>query len=425
MTSIQHPENDTAPFQPEGTMNELDCAQSEIQRLESVVARQNSAIQSAVAVCRQAAQGNLEVRIQRIEADGELGEMLHGINQILDLTDAFVRESAAALEHASSERFYRRVLLRGLRGSFVHAARAINQATAQMEEKTAALARASADRLAIADDFEEAIKSFVDTVASSSTELRATAESLNANADSTTGQLDLAHESSENASDLTDQAASLADALKGAVSRISGQIQDSTKVAESAMQEAEHTNVTVAELAAGSQRVDRVLNLITNIASQTRLLALNATIEAARAGEAGKGFAVVANEVKELATQTASATEEVGEQITAMKGSTNDAVGAIERISETIRQISETFTATSAGMSEVRATGIQIDEGVREASNSSRKVTAAIGSVGEAATETSMASRELLGAAGSLSENAERLRCQVDHFLDRIRQNCG
>ena len=160
--------------------------------------------------------------------------------------------------------------------------------------------------------------------------------------------------------------------------------------------------------------------LINDIASQTNLLALNATIEAARAGEAGKGFAVVASEVKGLATQTAKATENIGTQVTAMQGATQEAVQAIRDISATITTISEIATAIASAVEEQGTATQEISRNVQEAAQGTGQVAISIGSVNHAAAETGIAATTVLATANDLGSGARTLREEVNAFLSDI-----
>jgi methyl-accepting chemotaxis protein len=163
------------------------------------------------------------------------------------------------------------------------------------------------------------------------------------------------------------------------------------------------------------------VRLISDIAGQTNLLALNATIEAARAGEAGKGFAVVASEVKNLATQTAKATEEIGAQIAAMQAETGRTVDAIAAIARTIEELNANTGQVAAASEEQAAATQEIGRAVAEAAQGTQEASRSAVGVKQGAERTGGAAQDLRGASTELAEQSERLRGQVDGFLAGIR----
>ena len=187
-----------------------------------------------------------------------------------------------------------------------------------------------------------------------------------------------------------------------------------------------HLQVYVREFAAtgnaeAANKIGEVVSLITDIANQTNLLALNATIEAARAGDAGKGFAVVASEVKNLANQTAKATDEIGAQIGGIQSATQDAVTAIQGIGKTIGEIDEIATTIASAVEEQSAATQEIARNVEQAAAGTQDVTANIGSVSQAADDTGSASSQVLSSAEGLATQADALRAEVDRFLAGIK----
>ena len=179
--------------------------------------------------------------------------------------------------------------------------------------------------------------------------------------------------------------------------------------------------MSVQSLADAAQKIGEVVKLIADIAGQTNLLALNATIEAARAGEAGKGFAVVASEVKNLATQTAKATEDITAQVNAIQAATKDSVQAISGIGKTIGEINQIATAIASAVEEQGAATQEIARNVQQAAQGTHQVSANIGGVTAATGQTGQAASEVLGAADGLSKQAAALQAEIETFVVAIR----
>jgi methyl-accepting chemotaxis protein len=215
--------------------------------------------------------------------------------------------------------------------------------------------------------------------------------------------------------------ASATEELSSSVSEIGRQVQESSNIASQAVRQAQQTDARINELSQAAGRIGDVVKLITAIAEQTNLLALNATIEAARAGEAGRGFAVVASEVKQLASQTAKATEEISAQIASMQTATQDSVGAIKEIGGTIGRISEIAGAIAAAVQEQGAATGEIARNVGEAAKGTAEVASNITAVNRGAGETGSASAQVLISAQSLSAESDHLKAEVEKFLSTVR----
>lgn len=376
----------------------------------------------AALVCEAAARGDLEARLIGYGGrDDEMGRMAFAINHLLDLTDAYVRESRASLEAARDGRFYRRLLQRGLRGTFCSAAGVINAAIGAMEEKSKALDEADRQRQQLASDLESGVGSVVATIASSATELSATAASLAGGAASTTERVGAVREAAVQTMTSMEAVASATEELTSTAAEIERQVTGSRGSARAAVDESERANATVSQLAGASQRIGGVVRSISAIAHQTNLLALNATIEAARAGEAGKGFVVVASEVKTLARQTADATHEIETHIEAIRRAAGGAAQAIDGIGTTIRQMSQSVDTIATSAGEQRVATEEISRSVQQTASSTAEISRNTATVSDEMRATSDAAEQVLQAAGDLSRQAEALRAILGNFLDHIR----
>lgn len=245
----------------------------------------------------------------------------------------------------------------------------------------------------LADDFERNVRTLAGTLASASTEMQATAKALTSTA--------------EFVNERSSSAAAASEELSSSVGEISRQVTEASRIAQTAVEEAERSDKMVAGLVTVAQKIGDVVALINQIASQTNLLALNATIESARAGEAGRGFAVVASEVKELAGQTARATEEIGAQIAEMQTATGNTAVALKGISHTITRISEISTTIASAVEEQAA--------------ATKEVTANINGTNQAINDAGSAAGNVLTASDGLAKNASELEVQVGKFLASVR----
>ncbi|MDV2986187.1 UNVERIFIED_CONTAM: methyl-accepting chemotaxis protein [Methylobacteriaceae bacterium AG10] len=296
----------------------------------------------------------------------------------------------------------------------------------QLEEETA-LARLAAEEQRkagmrqMADSFEQAVGGIIGMVSSSSTELQATAQIMTATATQTANQSITVAAAAEEAASNVSTVAAAAEELGSSVQEIGRQVDGSAQLAQAAVTEADRTADLVQELSSAVAKVGDVVTMISAIAGQTNLLALNATIEAARAGEAGRGFAVVASEVKELASQTARATEEISSQIARIQGSTGQAVSAIGSITARIQEISGVATGIAAAVEEQGAATQEIVRNVAQAAMGTEEVTSNIAGVAGAAEETGAAASQVLGAASELSRQSEHLSAEVSRFLATVR----
>jgi methyl-accepting chemotaxis protein len=291
----------------------------------------------------------------------------------------------------------------------------------QAANETRLAAQRKADMNRLATEFQSAVGSIIESVASSSTQLESAAGSLTKTAETTQQLSTMVATASEEASANVQSVASASEELAASVNEISRQVQESSTIADQAVKQAEKTDARIAELSKAAGRIGEVVQLITAVAEQTNLLALNATIEAARAGDAGRGFAVVASEVKALAAQTAKATDEISTQITGMQAATGEAVVAIKEISETITRISGIASMIAAAVEEQGAATQEIARNVQQAAAGTSQVATTITDVDRGAGETGSASTQVLASAQSLSGESSRLKLEVDKFLSTVR----
>ncbi|WP_269429965.1 methyl-accepting chemotaxis protein [Modestobacter caceresii] len=296
-------------------------------------------VQQLTEACDAAARGDLEARSRPVPgSDGvpELVALQHSVNRALDVSDAFIRESSAALTSAAEGRFHRQVLLTGLPGAYRQSASDINAARDAMRCSADRVVEARDSRLRLADEFESVVLAMSEGVATAATELSASAAGL-------------------------------------------------TGAATAASTEVERARDSITSLGRSSTEIQQVIALIDTVADQTRLLALNATIEAARAGEAGKGFAVVASEVKDLADQTARATERVTTQVESVRAACDDVATVMSNVGNTVTEMNG------------------LVDGIAAAVDGSA-------SLGPAGSDTT-----------GLSQMAEKLRSQMTGFLGEMR----
>jgi len=251
-------------------------------------------------------------------------------------------------------------------------------------------------------------------LASSSEELTAVSQQMSSNSEETATQSNVVAAASEQVSKNVATVATSAEEMSASAKEIAKNATEAAKVATQAVKVASDTNKTVAKLGESSIEIGKVIKVITSIAQQTNLLALNATIEAARAGEAGKGFAVVANEVKELAKQTAAATEDISGKIEAIQTDTKAAVNAIDEISKIINQINDIQNTIASAVEEQTATTNEIARNATEAAKGSTEISKNIANVSEAAKNTTQGANNTLTAATELAKLAADLKRVVE-----------
>lgn len=290
-------------------------------------------VQRVIDVCERASRGDFEARITGVRGSGELERLSRAVNRLLDMSDAFVREAAAAMQQCSSDRFHRPVLLRGMHGSYRHSSRVINQAGQKMKK--------SGEQLA-----------YVASLAA------------------------------ENATNVGSVAAAC-EQLNASGSEIARQAQESSTQGQQVVAKVDEAEGGVEQLRDVAGKVGTIIRVITTIAEQTHLLALNATIEAARAGEAGRGFAVVAKEVKELSRNAAHATDQIGKELERMDATVGQVSSLIKAVDAAVGHMAESAAAISQSVSEQVSATREIATNIAGVTQNSQLVSRCIGSTKE------------------------------------------
>ncbi len=337
-----------------------------------------------VEVTRELAEGNLDVQLSEEERRDEIGAMSNAIS--IFRTNELERRK---LEREQADR---------------------NEAENQKREKVEALII----------KFRSEVKESLATVLDCVDQMQATATALGHTAEEASEKATSAASSSTEASNNVQTVAAAANELTASIDEVSRQIADTTSIVSKASSEAEKSNQKVVELSNAAADIGNVINLIQDIAEQTNLLALNATIESARAGDAGKGFAVVASEVKNLAGQTAKATDDIREKIDAIQISTNESVESIRSIAETMGEANEyTLAIANAVNQQGEATG-EISRNVEEAAKGTEDVAENMSGVSSAIEETNQTVSQVSMAAQEVAQQANDLRNKIDHFITEV-----
>jgi methyl-accepting chemotaxis protein len=344
-------------------------------------------LHGAIEVMQDLASGRLSVEIVGAGEDNEMGE-------VADALKVFHRNALDKVELEEQQK----------------------QTTIRLEHEKK-LAREE-----LANNFERRVQGIIQAVASAATELFQTSESVSQSVMSVSRKADNVVGASNKTSQNVDGVAAAAEEMSATVHEIAQQIAKSSNAVRSAVEEMKKADRVAGELEEATQRIGKIVDLIQQIAGQINLLALNATIESARAGEAGRGFAVVANEVKSLANQTATATDEIANNINNIKHVSGQVVEALHRVHGTIVQVDEYASAISAAVEEQSATTNEIASSMISAAHGTAQINDDIQSVSEASMQAGAAAGQMLDGAKMLSVESEKLKMAVDEFIVDIQR---
>ena len=341
--------------------------------------------------------GDLDRRGDPAGFDGAYGRLMSGTNEMLDAMAEPIGETMSVLDRLAGGDLTARMT-----GTYAGRFDALK---ANLNLTVSTLATTLRD-----------IRNASGEVTNNSSHLQTMSQDMTGTADATTRETNEVSVASSQASQNVQMVASAAEELSSSIREISGQLQEALAVAKRASSEAEATVKVMDELGHSSQEIDEVVSLINNIAEQTNLLALNATIEAARAGDAGKGFAVVAGEVKQLASQTGRATDEISGKIRLLQSRTRDGVDGIRAISEVLERMNQISMMVASAVEEQSAAVGEIARSAAEASQGTDQVARSIEGVSQAAVSTARGADELRGSATTLAAVAGSLDTLVGAF---------
>jgi methyl-accepting chemotaxis protein len=369
----------------------------------------HTAFTDASDVCDALNAGNFERRILHIDETGPIGGFCNGFNLSVDRADAFVRESAAAMQHVSQKRYFRKIVERGMTGAFLNGSKTINSAIDTMEE---------VHNLTV--ELGDTVKNLVYLVKDKSEEIVDVSTSTgSAVGDSTNKSIEVS-EAANRVSENVQVVAGATEELEASIGEIGQQVSNLSTSANAAAEETLKATEMIEALATTAEEIGAIIELITDIANQTNLLALNATIEAARAGEAGKGFAVVASEVKALTTQTATATENIVTHVNSIQEHTSAAVDTIGSISKSSQNVSEIGTGIAAAVEQQSAATPEISKQTRLLLDDILTVTDNIQNVVGSSVSSYSSTIQVIWSASDLVNPMDRLDTEMDRFMRTV-----
>jgi len=389
---------------------ELECAPA---------AQTDAWIRQAIEVLRAAARGDLESRLgceghAEPPPESAASELFAAVDDALDMIDAYVRESRAALAHASQGQFYRRVVLTGMPGSYRQSAQVINGASHAMEEKSRELCEAGTRRVELAGEFDGFVHEVIASVAGAAGRLDGSCQALAGSAEKSFAGIGSVTEVARTLSSDVSSVAAATEELSATASEIRRQVQEASNAARDSVSETQQAKQTIAELARESERIGSVVKLIS-------VIALNATIEAARAGEAGRGFAVVAAEVKKLARETARATDEISSTIASVQASTQRTVQSISRVDTQLARLEHGSQSIAIAVDQQAQATAEISTAVNRTAQGSNSLSATVAELASTTEATRAELGRLQQSSHELKGSSQELEQRAGSFLESVR----
>lgn len=367
-------------------------------------------------VSQRLAEGDFEARLL-LDCEVSINaEVAHAYNRMVDLIDAYVRESSASLDYVAQGKFYRKFYPTGMQGDFMRGAKIINDATAAM--------CSSHNALKASQQGQQGMAKSLDVVASDAAaaaeELSAAAHSLTRTASNSELNAQRTAHSASSVSTSVSSVAAAAREVSASIDSVGAQASEALEIAAAAVAETKQTREVITQLAECANRISEVSGLISTIARQTNLLSLNAAVEAARAGEAGKGFAVVAAEVKMLADQTSDATRAIFEQVTTIQSTTKAAVLSMNSVGTVIANMHAIAEQIAVAVKEQRTATSEIANRTEEVAQSTSTMADGLSQLSADAEHTGQGSRELFSASQGIADIAQTLAHQVAELREQL-----
>jgi len=369
-------------------------------------------------VLENAARGDLESRVVLLDDKGEIARLAKDANRLLDVSDAFVREARATLAHVRDGQYYRRIVERGMVGTFGNAAGVMNSAVSKIQARFG-------DFATVVGEFEQTVATVTTSLGEAVGGLADSAFSMSENARRSEDRSSLIGASVRDTSANVSTVAAAAEELNATANEIAQQATRSLAIVQAATKQVAETRAIMNRLGTAVAGITEIVDFIGTVAAQTNLLALNATIESARAGEAGRGFAVVASEVKALATQTGQAADRIRGTINDVEEAVRGCIAAVDGIAMTANQVLETTSAISASAVQQTAATREISQSMTSVSAATAQVSASAAEVTTAASQTGQSALEVGTASTNLADQSKRLDKSVASFLARARDVAG